>query len=165
MANLVASIGRTTGLSLAILPLALEIWRLYGGFFLPPAQLPSYFVWLDAIDFLKYGFVGLALNELEGLTFVCDPTSTITCSFNSGEEIIEHDEADQHPDATPDGEIIESETIDRLLATRDRTGPIVWWNEFLWRASVGKTMELSEGDTRVSILDIAHRVNPHEVAW
>jgi hypothetical protein len=33
-----------------VLPFLLEICRLFGAFFLSPADLPSYFVWLDALS-------------------------------------------------------------------------------------------------------------------
>lgn len=88
MATMVASIGRTTGLSLAILPLALEVWRLFGGFFMPPNDVPGYFVWLDAIDFIKYGYIGLAINELDGLQFVCDPSISEACLYTTGQDIM-----------------------------------------------------------------------------
>ena len=42
-----------------MLPLALEICRLFGGFFLAPANLPKYFVWLDALSYVKYSYEGV----------------------------------------------------------------------------------------------------------
>jgi len=51
MRTQVSAVGRTTDLAVTILPMALEICRLFGGFFLPPAKLPSYFVWLDVLSY------------------------------------------------------------------------------------------------------------------
>ncbi len=39
--------------AVTVLPMALELARLFGGFFLSPANLPSYFSWLDALSFVK----------------------------------------------------------------------------------------------------------------
>lgn len=45
LALAVSAIARTTDMSVTILPMALEICRLFGGFFLSPANLPQYFSW------------------------------------------------------------------------------------------------------------------------
>lgn len=88
LALMISTFCKTVTLSITILPLILEvctlpsldlshhhrltafvliqICRLYGGFFLPPRNLPAYFSWLDALSFVKYSFTGIALNELEG---------------------------------------------------------------------------------------------------
>ncbi|CAF3879499.1 unnamed protein product [Rotaria magnacalcarata] len=71
LALMVSAICKTTDMSVTVLPLALEITRLFGGFFLAPSRLPTYFVWLDAISYVKYTFVGTALNELSGLKLTC----------------------------------------------------------------------------------------------
>ena len=71
LALLVSAFCKTTDLSVTVLPLVLEITRLFGGFFLAPSRLPAYFVWLDAISYTKYTFVGITLNELQGLELTC----------------------------------------------------------------------------------------------
>lgn len=71
LALLVSAICKTTDMSVTVLPLALEITRLFGGFFLSPSRLPKYFSWLDALSYVKYTFVGTALNELSGLVLTC----------------------------------------------------------------------------------------------
>ena len=58
-------------MSVTVLPMALEVTRLFGGFFLAPSRLPKYFSWLDALSYIKYVYVGLSLNELTGLTLTC----------------------------------------------------------------------------------------------
>lgn len=49
-ALMVSAMGRTTDMAVAILPMMLEVSRLFGGFFLPPSNLPSNFSWLDALS-------------------------------------------------------------------------------------------------------------------
>lgn len=71
LALMVSAICKTTDMSVTVLPLALEISRLFGGFFLAPSRLPAYFSWLDALSYVKYSFVGTALNELSGLQLTC----------------------------------------------------------------------------------------------
>ena len=50
LALMVSALARTTDLSVTVLPIMLEVSRLFGGFFLAPASLPRYFVWLDALS-------------------------------------------------------------------------------------------------------------------
>ena len=71
LALLVSAICKTTDMSVTVLPLALEVTRLFGGYFLAPSHLPKYFSWLDALSYIKYTYVGLVLNELSGLTLTC----------------------------------------------------------------------------------------------
>ncbi|UJR27353.1 hypothetical protein I4U23_008645 [Adineta vaga] len=71
LALMVSAICRTTALSVTVLPMVLEVTRLFGGFFVAPSRLPKYFSWLDALSYIKYSFVGGALNELSGLNLNC----------------------------------------------------------------------------------------------
>eukprot|EP00299_Pterocystis_sp_00344_P019877 c9825_g2_i1.p1 GENE.c9825_g2_i1~~c9825_g2_i1.p1 ORF type:complete len:636 (-),score=175.65 c9825_g2_i1:75-1727(-) len=76
-ALMVSAVCRTTDLSVAVLPMMLEVSRLFGGFFLPPINLPHYFSWLDALSFYKYAYVGISLNELHGLELHCLPEQLV----------------------------------------------------------------------------------------
>ena len=78
---MVSALCRTTALSVTVLPMVLEVTRLFGGYFLAPSRLPKYFAWLDALSYIKYTFVGTALNELGGLQLSCDDVKTTV--FNS----------------------------------------------------------------------------------
>lgn len=63
-------------MSVTVLPMALEMTRLFGGFFLAPSRLPKYFSWLDALSYVKYVYVGLSLNELTDLKLTCTANET-----------------------------------------------------------------------------------------
>lgn len=76
---MISALCRTTALSVTVLPMVLEVTRLFGGFFLAPSRLPKYFSWLDALSYIKYTFVGACLNELQGLVLTC-PGNTTTIS-------------------------------------------------------------------------------------
>jgi len=72
LATMVSCLARTTDMSVIVLPLFFECGRLFGGFFLPPSQLPIYFSWLDALSYVKYTYTGISLNELTDLTYTCE---------------------------------------------------------------------------------------------
>lgn len=80
-------------MSVTVLPIALELARLFGGFFLPPANLPGYFTWLDALSYVKYTYTGISLNELQGLQLSCTPAELArapggVCPITSGQQTI-----------------------------------------------------------------------------
>ncbi|CAF3785379.1 unnamed protein product [Rotaria socialis] len=98
MALMISALCRTTALSVTVLPMLLELTRLFGGFFVPPANVPGYLSWIDALSYIKYAFVGAALNELEGLRLNCDgiAVTIVNATYNitaqcitSGEKIIQ----------------------------------------------------------------------------
>ena len=71
LALMVSALCKTTDMSVTVLPMVLEVTRLFGGFFLAPSRLPKYFTWLDALSYVKYTYVGASLNELQGLHLTC----------------------------------------------------------------------------------------------
>jgi ATP-binding cassette subfamily G (WHITE) protein 2 len=71
LALMVSALCKTTDMSVTVLPMVLEVTRLFGGFFLAPSRLPKYFAWLDALSYVKYTYVGASLNELQGLKLTC----------------------------------------------------------------------------------------------
>eukprot|EP00953_Heterococcus_sp_UTEX-ZZ885_P028758 15330-Heterococcus_DN1.PRE.2 len=85
LALMISAFCRTTDLSVTVLPMALEVSRLFGGFFLSPKNLPAYFAWLDAVSYVKYAYIGAALNENAGLVLRCTAKEL---KFNSKGESI-----------------------------------------------------------------------------
>ena len=78
-------------MSTVVLASLLEISRLYGGFFTSPLQLLYAPNWkfADALSYLKYAFVGVALNELTGLELTCTTLDVAKGScVRTGEELI-----------------------------------------------------------------------------
>jgi ATP-binding cassette, subfamily G (WHITE), member 2 len=76
LALMISALCKTTAMSVTVLPMALEMTRLFGGFFLAPSRLPKYFSWLDALSYVKYVYVGLSLNELTDLKLTCTANET-----------------------------------------------------------------------------------------
>ena len=74
---MISALCQTTDMSVTVLPMALEVTRLFSGFFLAPSRLPKYFTWLDALSYVKYSFVGASLNEFQGLRLSCANTRSI----------------------------------------------------------------------------------------
>ena len=87
---MVTTLCRTIGSSVIFLPLILELTRLFGGFFLVPALLPQYFVWLDALSYNKYAFTGVIHNEFSGLSLYCTEKqlNSGVCAYLKGEQYI-----------------------------------------------------------------------------
>lgn len=97
MALMISALCRTTSLSVTVLPMVLEVTRLFGGFFVAPSRVPKYLSWIDALSYIKYAFVGAALNELQGLQLNCEgvKTTIVNGTYNitatcikTGEELI-----------------------------------------------------------------------------
>jgi ATP-binding cassette subfamily G (WHITE) protein 2 len=65
-----------------------EASRLYGGFFASPKLLEQIPDWkfVDALSYLKYTFLGIAINELEDLTLECVPGQK--CTYTKGSQIM-----------------------------------------------------------------------------
>jgi ATP-binding cassette subfamily G (WHITE) protein 2 len=63
-------------MSTVVLAMAYEIVRLYGGWFISPKLMATYPDWefADAMSYIKYAFVGVSLNENDGLTLTCLPS-------------------------------------------------------------------------------------------
>jgi ABC-2 type transporter len=84
LANTVSCICVSIELSTVVLAMAYEWVRLYGGWFISPAQMSTFPQWYfaDALSYIKYGFVGVSLNENNGLWLKCLPTdcAPATCA-------------------------------------------------------------------------------------
>jgi ABC-type multidrug transport system ATPase subunit len=78
---------RSEAVAQAIAPVVLIVFLLFGGFYVNTANIPPYFIWLEWISFVKYGFNGLMRNEMEGLTFTCNPSSPNAC-LSTGEDVL-----------------------------------------------------------------------------
>jgi ABC-type multidrug transport system ATPase subunit/ABC-type multidrug transport system permease subunit len=74
-----------------VLPFSCEFARLFGGWFLSPKDIPHYFKFIDFLSYVKYGFVGLSLNELTDLQLQCNPDelNNNICPITNGEQLIE----------------------------------------------------------------------------
>ncbi|KAL4440224.1 hypothetical protein ABPG75_003225 [Micractinium tetrahymenae] len=94
LAQAVSAICRDVDTSVVVLPMFLEITRLFGGFFLAPALQQKWTLILDYISYVRYSYLGVALNELNGLVLTCTPdqlakTKDGACPITSGQQTVD----------------------------------------------------------------------------
>ena len=70
---LISAISSTSLVANALGTPILIILLLFGGFYINSSTIPGGSEWIPYIDFLSWGYRGLALNEFQGLTFSCTP--------------------------------------------------------------------------------------------
>lgn len=75
--------------SIVALCFLFEVSRLFGGYYTSPKLLNDYPDWrfADALSYIKYAYIALALNYLTSLHIACDGVVQ-TCPITSGEELI-----------------------------------------------------------------------------
>lgn len=114
VSTLCVSIERST----VLLSLLFEISRLFGGFFTSPEQLKHFPSWrfADAFSYIKYCYVGVALNEFHGMTFTCteDEIAKNLC-VTTGTELIAANGLDQYSIGTLAGSLVYYIIIARLI--------------------------------------------------
>jgi len=88
----VGSLFKSIEVAMAVVPLFVLPLMLFSGFFVNSDNLPVYFKWVEKVSPIRYGFVGYARNEYEGLTFECPDGVTFghpTCIYRTGEDVLE----------------------------------------------------------------------------
>lgn len=84
---LVSSIAPTPQIALALGPLSTVIFMLFGGFYVNLNHIPVWIRWFTKCSPIQWAFIGFAVNEFQGTTYVCDVGST-SC-IRTGEEVLE----------------------------------------------------------------------------
>jgi ATP-binding cassette subfamily G (WHITE) protein 2 len=94
LSNMSSCIFVSIEMSTVILAGAMEITRLYSAFFLSPRLQDLYPKWafFDKISYMKYGYIGLSLNEYNNLELSClpgqlVPKNTGICTYTSGDQL------------------------------------------------------------------------------
>lgn len=76
-----------------VFPIIFVPLMIFSGFYLNSDNTPPYFIWVEHISFLKYGFRALMNNEFSGVEFYCkDNEYTVNgtvCPFTSGDQWLE----------------------------------------------------------------------------
>jgi len=91
LALFVASLFKTPQGALAIAPVAVIVFLLFGGFYAANAEIPAALNWIQWISFIHYAYTILMRNEFTGLTLVCTQSQTINgvCQFTTGEQVLD----------------------------------------------------------------------------
>lgn len=86
-------------MSTIVISCLFEMCRLYGGFYTSPAQftdLPGMDPWrfADGLSYIKYAFIGVALNEMHDLTLTCTPG--VSACVSQGSTLIDQKGYDEY---------------------------------------------------------------------
>ena len=62
----VASVAPTPQVAMALGPLCTVVFMLFGGFYVNLTTIPVWIRWISNFSPIKWGFIGLAVNEFSG---------------------------------------------------------------------------------------------------
>jgi len=82
----VSTMSPSVQVALALGPVILLPFIIFGGFFINTLSIPAYFSWLEYVSFFKYGFEALAINEFQDKVIGCDPGEN--CDVTDGNKVI-----------------------------------------------------------------------------
>eukprot|EP01097_Dermamoeba_algensis_P005210 TRINITY_DN330_c0_g1_i1.p1 TRINITY_DN330_c0_g1~~TRINITY_DN330_c0_g1_i1.p1 ORF type:complete len:637 (+),score=136.07 TRINITY_DN330_c0_g1_i1:247-1911(+) len=91
---LISAVARTATLAAALVPLFVEVFRLFGAFFVSPNLLRDqypYFWWISALSSNTYTYVAVFQNEFKDMKISCPPGAqplTAACPYINGDQII-----------------------------------------------------------------------------
>eukprot|EP00475_Leptophrys_vorax_P023598 TRINITY_DN3229_c0_g1_i3.p1 TRINITY_DN3229_c0_g1~~TRINITY_DN3229_c0_g1_i3.p1 ORF type:complete len:687 (+),score=141.68 TRINITY_DN3229_c0_g1_i3:16-2076(+) len=76
-------------------PIILITFLLLSGFYANISTIPKFFIWLEYISFMRYGYSAIMTNEFTGLTLYCTSSEYATnsqgqleCPITSGEQVL-----------------------------------------------------------------------------
>ena len=90
LSNMCSCICVSIEMSTVVLACCMEITRLYSAFFVSPLQLDAAPMWkfFDQVSYMKYGYIGLVVNEYTGKKFVCGGLTCPPTAVLKGETIM-----------------------------------------------------------------------------
>eukprot|EP01038_Epipyxis_sp_PR26KG_P012159 gene12159-16282_t len=90
MTTMIACIFLSVEVTVVVLAVSFEITRLFGGWFVSPILLKNLTQWKfqDALSYLKYTFIGISLNEYQGLVLNCTPAQITAKSICTGDRYL-----------------------------------------------------------------------------
>eukprot|EP01024_Parvocaulis_polyphysoides_P075351 TRINITY_DN97358_c0_g1_i1.p1 TRINITY_DN97358_c0_g1~~TRINITY_DN97358_c0_g1_i1.p1 ORF type:complete len:216 (+),score=13.47 TRINITY_DN97358_c0_g1_i1:41-688(+) len=68
----VASCVATTEVANTIVGVSSSMFSLFAGFIIPKGSIPNYWIWLHYLSYYKYPLEALSINQMVGVTFVCE---------------------------------------------------------------------------------------------
>eukprot|EP00818_Percolomonas_sp_WS_P003510 CAMPEP_0117454074 /NCGR_PEP_ID=MMETSP0759-20121206/10598_1 /TAXON_ID=63605 /ORGANISM="Percolomonas cosmopolitus, Strain WS" /LENGTH=844 /DNA_ID=CAMNT_0005247219 /DNA_START=8 /DNA_END=2543 /DNA_ORIENTATION=+ len=80
-------------LGLVLAPIVVLVQAIFSGFYISVVDIPPYWIWMYYCSFFSAGFLGLVVNEFDGLAFHCTKEQLIPgtniCSITSGRQVLE----------------------------------------------------------------------------
>eukprot|EP01118_Nematostelium_gracile_P014681 TRINITY_DN5780_c0_g1_i1.p1 TRINITY_DN5780_c0_g1~~TRINITY_DN5780_c0_g1_i1.p1 ORF type:complete len:650 (-),score=148.57 TRINITY_DN5780_c0_g1_i1:3-1952(-) len=88
---LLGTLAKDASVATALVPVAILPFVIFSGYFINSETVPDYFIWVEYISFLKYGFRAVAVNELRGLQLTCAEDEKIQgkCPIPNGDAQID----------------------------------------------------------------------------
>lgn len=65
MGMLLGTAASDASVAISLVPVTLIPFMIFSGFFINTDNVPPYFIWIEYISFIKYGFHALVLNEVK----------------------------------------------------------------------------------------------------
>lgn len=84
--GLIGSVAPTPTVGNILVPVVTVLFFLFAGFFISPAQIPDWWVWVYWISWFRYVYPALMINEFLGSNFTCAPGAA--CGALTGEQIL-----------------------------------------------------------------------------
>jgi hypothetical protein len=93
LAVLVSCVCVSIELTTVVMSCFFELMRLYGNFFMKPYEFRSHedLRFIESLSYLKYVYITIARNELEGLVYTCTDNELVNglCPIQSGDQTSE----------------------------------------------------------------------------
>ena len=80
----VASCVETTEVANTIVGVSSSMFSLFAGFIIPKGSIPNYWIWLHYLSYYKYPLEALSINQMVGLTFVCEEDEYVDIQLSNG---------------------------------------------------------------------------------
>ncbi|XP_065178253.1 protein white-like isoform X1 [Sycon ciliatum] len=87
MSYFVSAVSPTIHVAMAIAPMLLMPFLLFGGLFIKVSEIPVFLKWMTHISFINYAFEGLLINEWHNRSVGSDPGEQIL--YEHGKQVIE----------------------------------------------------------------------------
>lgn len=87
---IIATAAPTVQVALAIGPVVLLPFMIFGGFLINLDSIPKYFYWLSYLSFFRYGFEALAITEFKGVENLdCSDALVGKCKYEKGDDVLD----------------------------------------------------------------------------
>ncbi|CAN0433874.1 unnamed protein product [Ascophyllum nodosum] len=90
----VSALAKNVDVALALGPMILMPFIIFGGLLINLEEIPDYFVWFSVFSFVQYGYKGISIVIWEEAGTLECPASPQQCSFPTGQSVLDYLEFD-----------------------------------------------------------------------
>lgn len=76
------TVAKDSTVAITLVPLTVMPFLIFSGFLLNSSSTPVYFIWVEPISYMSYGFKTIMKNEYQDLKFTCTASETIQLAGN-----------------------------------------------------------------------------------